>query len=287
VGRPKTVNTLTVNVFTILGGVSPRPRPLVSSLACCPPPVHTQWVSRPRLFCSVLAVLATLAPLAACGSESTSVASGSSGSSGSSGRPLSSEQPQGIATYYDYSGSDGVACGYGVTSDTDVAAMDAPEYAASAVCGACFEVSGPKGKVTLRIVDLCPECEKGHLDLSAQAFAKIADPVAGRVSITRTAVACPVSGNMSYEFKDGSSQYWTAIQVRNHRLPIAKLEYKKNGAFTDMPRAEYNYFIAEKGVGVQPSGITLRITASDGQVVEDTIPDVKAGKVVPGAAQFK
>jgi len=87
------------------------------------------------------------------------------------------------------------------------------------------------------------------------------------VSITFNAVACDVKGAMSYEFKDGSSKYWTAIQVRNHRLPIAKLEYKKNGAFTDMPRAEYNYFIDASGVGAQPNGITLRITAADGQVV--------------------
>lgn len=259
-------------------------------VACGRPGLHTRGVSRLRL---PVASLTVLTALVACGSDSTSGSSGSSGtsgssgSSGSSGTPLSGEITQGIATYYDYSGSDGVACGYGVTSDTDVAAMDAPEYAASAVCGACFEVSGPKGKVTVRIVDLCPECERGHLDLSAQAFAKIADPVAGRVPTTRVAVACTLSGGMSYEFKDGSSQYWTALQVRNHRLPIAKVEYKKNGAFVDMPRADYNYFIDEKGVGVQPSGITLRVTATDGQVVEDSIPDVQAGKVVPGTAQFK
>lgn len=236
---------------------------------------------------------ALVTALVACGSDSTSDTSGTSGSSGSaggsgsSGALLSGEVTQGIATYYDYSGSDGVACGYGVTSDTDIAAMDALEYAASAVCGACFEISGPKGKVTVRIVDLCPECEKGHLDLSAQAFAKIADPAAGRVPTTRVAVACTVSGAMSYELKDGSSQYWTALQVRNHRLPIAKVEYEKNGGFVDMPRADYNYFIDGKGVGAQPSGIKLRLTASDGQVVLDSIPDVQAGKVVTGTAQFK
>jgi expansin (peptidoglycan-binding protein) len=242
-------------------------------------------------------VLALLVPLAACGSDGTgsgtssssgtSGSTGTSGSSGSSGTTFSSAQQQGIATYYDYSGSSGVACGYGVTSDTDIAAMDAPEYAGSAVCGACYEVAGPKGKLTLRIVDLCPECEKGHLDLSAQAFAKIAEPSAGRVPITFNAVACAVTGAMSYEFKDGSSQYWTAIQVRNHRLPVTKVEYKKNGTFTDMPRVDYNYFIDDKGVGPQPNGITLRITAADGQVVEDAIPDVQAGSVVPGTAQFK
>jgi expansin (peptidoglycan-binding protein) len=236
---------------------------------------------------SLLFALSLLGLLAACSSDDTGSAAPSSGSSGSPPTTFSSEQREGIATYYDYSGSSGVSCGYGVTADTDIAAMDAPEYAGSAVCGSCLDVSGPKGKVTVRVVDLCPECEKGHLDLSEQAFAKIADPVAGRVSITYAVVACEVKGSMSYEFKDGSSQYWTAIQVRNHRLPIAKLEYQKNGTFTDMPRADYNYFIDESGVGPQPNGITLRVTAADGQVVMDKISDVKAGEVVPGTAQFK
>lgn len=237
-------------------------------------------------------VLPCVAFVGACSSDApdagSSGTSGTSGSSGSSGTTtFSSELKKGFATYYDYAGSDGVSCGYGVTSDTDVAAMDAPEYASSAACGTCFDVSGPKGKVKVRVVDLCPECEKGHLDLSEQAFAKIADKGDGRVAITYAAVACNVTGSMSYELKDGSSQYWTAIQVRNHRLPVTKLEYKKNGAFVDMPRVDYNYFVDESGVGEQPNGLTIRVTAADGQVVEDSIPDVQAGKVVVGSAQFK
>ena len=41
------------------------------------------------------------------------------------------------------------------------------------------------------------------------------------------------------------------------------------------------------GVGDQPSGISLRITAVDGQVVTDTIPGPDAGQVFAGSAQFK
>lgn len=68
--------------------------------------------------------------------------------------------------------------------DLMVAAMNGPDYAGSAVCGQYVAVTGPKGSVTVRITDQCPECKKGDLDLSESAFARIADPVAGRVPIS-------------------------------------------------------------------------------------------------------
>ena len=204
-----------------------------------------------------------------------------------SGTTLSSEQTTGKATFYDYSGTEVVACSFDVGGDTDIVAMSDDDYAKGASCGSCLAVSGPKGKVTVRVVDRCPGCEKSHIDLSAQAFAKIADPKAGRVPITYQLVACDVPGKMSYRIKEGSSKYWTAIQIRDHKIPITKVEYKKNGVYTDMGRAEYNYFIDPKGVGDQPAGIAIRITGSDGQVVEDTIPKVEPGKTFAGAVQFK
>ncbi len=226
-----------------------------------------------------LAAIVSLVP--ACGSDDP--APGPDGSSST----FSAALKQGKATYYDYSAASAVACSFDISSDTDVTALPDPDYGNSAACGACVEVAGPKGKVTVRVVDRCPDCEANHIDLSAQAFAKIADPTLGQVAITYRAVACNVDGPMSYRVKEGSSQYWTAIQVRNHRLPIAKLEYLKDGAFTDMPREDYNYFVDSSGVGMQPSGISLRITAVDGQVVTDTIPGPEAGQVFAGAAQFK
>jgi expansin (peptidoglycan-binding protein) len=191
---------------------------------------------------------------------------------------------QGVATYYDATGAGN--CGFDPSpNDLDVAAMDDPEWQGSAVCGACADVTGPNGKVTVRIVDRCPECEKGHLDLSKQAFAKIANVAAGKVPITWTLVPCNVSGPVAYLFKDGSSQWWTAIQVRNHRLPIRSLAWKKAGTWVDVQRADYNYFVEANGVG--PAAFQVRITAWDGQTLEDMLPPVVAGQTVQGAAQFK
>lgn len=204
-------------------------------------------------------------------------------------RPLTTEVHEGVATFYDADGTGN--CSFDASpDDLDVVALALPEYDKSASCGGCLRVTGPDGEVTVRVVDSCPGChEHGiNLDLSESAFAKIANPKRGRIPITYRLVECPVSGNLAFHFKSGSSKYWTAIQVRNHKLPIAKLEYRRGSSWVEMPRADYNYFVAEKGVGDQPDGLRLRVTASDGQRIEETLPgDIQSNRVVQGTKQFE
>ena len=222
----------------------------------------------------------------ACGHEAGGGATGGSGGGGTpgGGAPVPiGEAQMGDGTYYAADGSGN--CMFDKSpGDLDVAAMNAPQYAGSAVCGECVRVTGPKGEVTVRIVDQCPGCKQGDLDLSPQAFDKIGEHSAGRIPIHWTLVACAVSGNVSYRYKEGSSQYWTAIQVRNHRLPIAKLELERNGTWMQIHREPYNYFVAPGGAG--PGPVHVRITASDGQTLEDMLPAVSDGGLAQGAAQF-
>ena len=189
----------------------------------------------------------------------------------------------GDATYYDATG--GGNCSFPETpNDLDVAAMNAPDYANAAWCGACVEVTGPKGVVTVRVVDQCPGCKKGDLDLSMSAFAKISEVSAGRVKVTWHEVACNVTGPIAFQHKDGTSEFYTAIQVRNHRYPIASLEAKDTaGAYHAIPRVDYNYFIPTDALGAGP--YALRTTDTRGQILEDTIP-FAAEAVEQGAAQF-
>src|SRR5690348_7403307 len=99
------------------------------------------------------------------------------------------EKQAGVITFYDATGAGN--CSFDPSpDDLDVAAMNAEQYAGSAVCGACARVDGPLGSVTVRIVDQCPECLRGHLDLSKQAFAKVADPALGRVDVSWQLVPC-------------------------------------------------------------------------------------------------
>jgi expansin (peptidoglycan-binding protein) len=191
----------------------------------------------------------------------------------------------GLITFYDANGAGN--CSFPPSPENlDVAAMNIGQYQDSAVCGACAEIEGPKGNLRVRIVDSCPDCPTlGHLDLSREAFAKIADPVAGRVNVRWRMVTCDVQGPVRYHIKDGSSQWWTAIQVRNHRVPVTKLEYWKNGAWVNVKRESYNYFVDPSGMGTGP--LKVRVTASDGQTLEDTLPGPNSNALYDGAAQFK
>jgi expansin (peptidoglycan-binding protein) len=192
---------------------------------------------------------------------------------------------EGIATYYDATG-DG-ACMFGPSpGDLMVSAMNTEEYDNASVCGAYVHVSGPKGAVTVRIVDLCPECKAGHLDLSREAFAVIADLPLGIVPITWQVVSPDLAGPIAYHFKDGSNQWWTAVQVRNHRNPIASLEYLDSGGqWVSVPRTSYNFFV-QTNPGMGPGPYSFRVTDSYGNVLIDSgIPHVENG-TINGASQF-
>jgi expansin (peptidoglycan-binding protein) len=191
---------------------------------------------------------------------------------------------EGIATFYNADG-DG-ACMFGESpEDLMVAAMNEDEYDNAGACGSYVHVSGPLGEVSVRIVDLCPGCHAGHLDLSREAFVLIGDPGEGRVDITWQVISPDLPGPIAYHFMEGSSEWWTAVQVRNHRNPVARLEYlDEGGAWVDVPRTDYNFFIKVDGMG--PGPYSFRVTDSYGNVLTDNgIPHVEGG-TVDGAAQF-
>lgn len=190
----------------------------------------------------------------------------------------------GIATYYYADGSG--ACGFDPSpNDLMVAAMNAEEYNHAAYCGAYVQVTGRKGTITVRIVDLCPECLAGHLDLSLQAFALIDDVPLGRVPITWRVISPIIAGPIAYHFKDGSNQWWTAVQIRNHRNPIAKLEYWNGSAWINVLREDWNYFVqTNPGMGVGP--YTFRVTDMYGNTLTDNGIPFAPNTTVNGAGQF-
>lgn len=167
-----------------------------------------------------------------------------------------------------------------------IAAMNLTDYAGSAACGEYVTVTGPKGTVTVRITDKCPECKPGDIDLSEEAFPKIADPVAGRVPISWYVVRGDVSGPVSFRYKEGSTRWWTAIQVLNHAVPITKLEILPSGAsaWITVPREDYNYFVYTTPIAAGP--LQVRITGLTGATLQQQLPEPAGGLVVQGTGQF-
>jgi expansin len=199
-------------------------------------------------------------------------------------RPKENPLHTGIATYYDATG-DG-ACMFGPSpNDLMVTALNAEEYNNAAYCGAYVQVNGAKGSVVVRIVDLCPECLAGHLDLSYQAFALIDDPIKGRVPITWRIISPNIAGPIAYHFKEGSNQWWTAVQIRNHRNPIAKFEYWNGSQWITVPRVSYNFFVqTNPGMGVGP--YKFRVTDMYSNTLIDSGIPFSEGGTINGTAQF-
>jgi len=235
--------------------------------------------ARPGAILGAMRSLALVVVLAACGGHDS--AGDGSGSAGSC-TPIPADE-SGDGTYYDADGTGN--CSFDASpDDLMVAAMNAADYDDAAWCGACLDVTGPMGEVVVRVVDQCPGCQHGDLDLSPQAFAMLAPLSEGRIPITWSEVACDVTGPIAYRFKEGSSQYWTAIQVRGARYPIAKLEAQVGGTWAAIPREDYNYFVEASGLG--PGPYLLRVTDTRGQVVTDSGIALGAGVVDTGASQF-
>jgi expansin (peptidoglycan-binding protein) len=192
----------------------------------------------------------------------------------------------GVATYYDATGAgscsfDPLPAGAG---DRLVAALNGPDWSRAAWCGACLAVVGPRGEVVVRVVDQCPGCKHGDLDLSRDAFAAIAPLSAGRTKIAWHAVACPVTGPVIYQLKAGTNPQWAAIQLRNHRHAIAGLDVRDAaGGYRALTRTVDNYFVAT-GLGAGP--LALRVRDVHGHTVEDPAIALGAGVARPGAAQL-
>lgn len=186
------------------------------------------------------------------------------------GLPGETTVHDGIATYYNADGRG--ACSFDASpQNLMVGAMNAPEFDNSNICGAFVEIVGAKTTIVVRIVDLCPECLAGHIDLSAEAFARIDEPRKGRVPIKWRIVSPPVTGPIAFHYKDGSNAWWKGIQVRNHRNPIAKLELRQSsGNYVELKRESYNYFIRQSPGGEERGPFTFRVTDKYGHVIVAT-----------------
>lgn len=151
----------------------------------------------------------------------------------------------GDGTFYGGGYEGGCAMLDPVSKDYWIVAMNLADYNNAQLAGAYLEVTGELGTINMLVTDLLPEGKKGDLDLYTDAFSLIAPAEKGRVPVSWKIIPLDSADNapVSYKYKEGTTEYWCGIQIRNHRYPVTRLEYlDENGEFVEIERRQYNYF---------------------------------------------
>lgn len=172
---------------------------------------------------------------------------------------------QGRATFYDAANPAGGigASGYDVPEQSEldkVVAINNVQWNGSEASGAFIEVSGPKQRegaapIIVQVTDLLYERADG-MDMSAEAFAKVADPVDGVVNIEYeligpsddyvTAYGYSIGQGIVVEGIEGTNPYYAAVRLNNHRYPIESVELiEDDGDLIELDRESDNRFVMD------------------------------------------
>jgi expansin (peptidoglycan-binding protein) len=224
-------------------------------------------------------VTATGAVRAAAAARAQETSAQETSAQETSAQETSAQETSGEATHYVLQPGDG-NCSY-PAADTDqlYVALPPAEYGAAAACGSYLEITGPDGSVTAEVVDQCPDCQSGHIDLGEQAFARIAPLAAGLVPVTyHTIIDPPLPAPLSLRVKEGSSAYWLALLPIDNGNPVTSVRVSSpSKGWQDMAHASYNYWLAPSGMG--PGPFTVQLTDSAGHQVTVTGISLSPGVV--------
>jgi hypothetical protein len=155
------------------------------------------------------------------------------------------------------------------------------------VCDACILIETALGhSIVARVVTYGVEQEPGDIDVSPSVYAALNQDEYPR-TMTWSFAECPEAGSLIYEFQTEANQWWTSLWVRNPRVPIEKVEVQKEGSdvFVELERGTDGTLTDPSGFGT--GAFTLRVTAIDGQVIEDTQSGFEPGALVDSGLQFE
>lgn len=186
---------------------------------------------------------------------------------------------QGRATFYDAANPVGGTgnSGYDIPYNNlaGVTAINNVQWNGSEASGAFLKVRGPEGEIVVQVWDQLWERADG-LDLSAEAFDAIANPVDGIVNIEYqlispddsfvTPFGYSIGQGIVVEGISGSNPWYGAVRFNNHRHPIESVALiNEDGSTTSLQRGSDNRFTIESG-GIY-GGQDLLLTDIFGQQV--------------------
>ncbi|GAA4258465.1 expansin EXLX1 family cellulose-binding protein [Dactylosporangium darangshiense] len=178
----------------------------------------------------------------------------------------------GQASYYT-AGRNGM-CNLGTPAEGAYAAVGRAEYAGGKGCGTYLDVTGPNGTTRVQVVDLCPSCPAGKVDLGKAAFARIGALSAGIIPVTYATVRDPQVGPLQVKLKGGTAYSSLTAIVNNHGNPLSAVELQTATGFTTMRHGEDNTWTAPSGA--VPSPVSLRISDIYGH--QATVSGLALGK---------
>ncbi|EEY53882.1 uncharacterized protein PITG_07521 [Phytophthora infestans T30-4] len=172
---------------------------------------------------------------------------------------------------------------------TKYAALNAEQWEETMNCGRCAEVSCTDASCSgqseiVYIMDQCPGCAYGDLDLSPDVFESITGQSYTKLSIEWKFVDCPISNNVQYCLKTGSSGFWVAVQPTNCASGVKSLSI--NGQETSVIDSAYYFLIDGSGESVADlSSISISMTGVNGEMLEETL-SLTADECTEGSSQF-
>ncbi|GMF40183.1 unnamed protein product [Phytophthora lilii] len=133
-------------------------------------------------------------------------------------------------------------------------------------------------------MDQCPGCAYGGLDLSPDVFGSITGQSYTKLSIEWKFVDCPISNNVQYCLKTGSSEFWVAVQPANFVSGVKSLSI--NGQATSVIDSAYYFLIDGSGESVADlNSVSISLTGVNGEVLEETL-SLTADNCTEGSKQF-
>jgi hypothetical protein len=155
-----------------------------------------------------------------------------------------------------------------------------------AVCDRCIYIKTALGKsIVARVVTYGATNDPGDIDVSPSVYAALNQGEYPR-HMTWQFVKCPAAGPIRYEFQTGAHIWWSSLWVRTARVPIDKVEVKcsKHPEYFELQVGSDGTYTDSGGFGA--GHFTLRVTAIDGQFVEDDFTYFPTGELLPSDDQF-
>ena len=155
------------------------------------------------------------------------------------------------------------------------------------VCDACILITTATGRsIVARVVTYGATNEPGDIDVSPSVYDALNTDEYPR-NMTWQFAKCPETGTLRYEFQTEANPWWTSLWVRNPRVPLVSVEVRSasHSSFFTLRRETDGTLNDDGGFG--EGEFTLRLTALDGQVIDDTIPGFTGGETLESDQQFE